>query len=202
MAFIIEDGISRRRANSYVSVDFFRDYSTDRGRTTLAALTDDAIEVLLIRATDYVETRWGLRFKGCRKTTYQGLSWPRLEAYNNEGLLFTGIPDQLCRAVVELAQRANGLDRLIADPPAPYPVKDGSGATVSASTGEIHSETKQAEGLRKTTTYAHSGLKSSRTITHTQLSGVSIQEFPQVTQLVADLINGSAGGYGNTVTKN
>lgn len=194
MAFILEDGIGRRGANSYVPLGFAQDYTTERGRTEFDGLADSALKILLIRATDYIELRWGQRFTGCRKTTTQGLSWPRLYAYDRDGVAIARVPEEICKATVELAQRAKGLSRLLADPPAPYPVTDASGAVVDVASGELLSETRTVGPITKRTTYAHSGLRSRSIITAAMLGGVTIQSFPEVERLILPLLAGSGEG--------
>lgn len=202
MTFIIEDGIGRRHANSYSSVDFARDYSATRGRTEFDALTEDAVEVLLVRATDYIELRWGQRFPGTKQVASQGLSFPVTGGYDAKGNKISGVPLVICRATVELAQRATGLDRLLPDPPSPFPSKDTSGGTADIKTGEVASETKTVGPLTKTTTYAHSGVQSARVVTSAHLSGITIQEYPEVVQMISTLIAGGAGGVGTQTVKN
>lgn len=63
MAFIVEDGTGVLNANSYATVQGFKDYFGDRG-TDVSAITDPTIQTLLVQATDYIETRWGLLFLG------------------------------------------------------------------------------------------------------------------------------------------
>lgn len=61
----VEDGSGVREANTYATVDFFKTYHNNRGNA-ISAITDNDIEKLLIVAADYIDTRWGLRFKGRR----------------------------------------------------------------------------------------------------------------------------------------
>ncbi len=70
MAFIVEDGTVVVGATSLASVAFADSYLSDRGRiaeggwqTSPAASKQAA----LISASDYLETRWGSRFKGIRR---------------------------------------------------------------------------------------------------------------------------------------
>ena len=76
---IVEDGSGVNNANSYVTSEYFTAFAAARG----AALPSDsdALAVLLIRATDYLET-FAYEYIGSRFSTTQGLSWPRIEAYS------------------------------------------------------------------------------------------------------------------------
>jgi len=86
MAVIVETGRGIRNANAYAPTSFVLAYLTDRNRdadwTAAGATVQDAAA---IAGTDYIETRWGQRFKGTREFT--------LEDVKAEGsVLFTGVP--------------------------------------------------------------------------------------------------------------
>lgn len=66
MAFIVEDGTGIKGATSYATVQFFKDYFADRP-DDVTGIADATIQTLLVEATDYIDTRWGLRFKGKRE---------------------------------------------------------------------------------------------------------------------------------------
>lgn len=67
MAFIVEDGTGVKGANSYGTLQGFKDYFTGRPDEAAAiALTDSVIQSLLVAASDYIDTRWGRRFLGSR----------------------------------------------------------------------------------------------------------------------------------------
>jgi len=66
MAFTVEDGSGVKGATSYTTVAFFRAYFADRG-IDVSSLTDDQVQAALVAATDYIDTRWGLRFLGRRR---------------------------------------------------------------------------------------------------------------------------------------
>lgn len=69
MAFTIENGSGIKGATSYVDVAFFKSYWTDRGIDVTSSMTDAVIQACLVKATDYIDTRWGLKFKGSRYWT-------------------------------------------------------------------------------------------------------------------------------------
>lgn len=62
---IVENGSGVKNANAYATVNFFKIYHTARGNS-ISAIADVTIDKLLIVATDYIDTRWGLKFKGQR----------------------------------------------------------------------------------------------------------------------------------------
>lgn len=63
----------------------------------------------IVRATDYIESLFGHRFRGQKASAEQGLHWPALYAYS-ESLLVEGVPDAVRRACAEYALRALSTD--------------------------------------------------------------------------------------------
>ena len=102
MAFIVEDGTGKPDANSYVSLAEADDYFLTRGNTEWTG-TDAEKEGALVRATDYLDGRYGLRFIGEKASQRQALAWPRKDA---EPYFQTEIPPKLRRACCELGLRA------------------------------------------------------------------------------------------------
>ena len=81
MAIVVETGAGLTSANSYLSEADFEAYCEDRGRT----FTGD-VEPALVRATAWIEARYGARFPGyALKGRNQGLSWPRYGACDRSG---------------------------------------------------------------------------------------------------------------------
>lgn len=67
MAFIVETGSGTPGANAYVPVAFVTDYLAARGRSTengWDALSDALRKAAIVKATDYIEQRWGPEFLG------------------------------------------------------------------------------------------------------------------------------------------
>ena len=70
MAIIVENGSGVPGANSYVYVAFMTAYLVSRDRETengYDTATAEAREAAIIKATQYVDTRWGPRFRGARE---------------------------------------------------------------------------------------------------------------------------------------
>lgn len=102
MAFVVEDGTAKVDATSYITVNEADDYFADRG--VIGWTGEDLIkQAALIRATDYIDGRFGQRFIGTKKTTVQALAWPRTDAADFED---TDIPVKLRFACCEYALRA------------------------------------------------------------------------------------------------
>jgi len=109
MALVVQDDTGTETdANSYISVAYFDTYWTDRGNTDAVALEDAAVEVLLIKATDYIETVYYGNWQGERYNDTQNTEFPRTIDSEN-----VGIPTRLKKACAELAWKANSGDLLI-----------------------------------------------------------------------------------------
>lgn len=127
MAFTLEDGSGVEGANAYIDVSFYRDHHTDRGNTAHSDFTDTDTMAGIIRASEYADKRWGVQFRGLRKIQGQGLEWPRMDAFDNDGYLFNGstaIPPQLQKAIAEYGLRALICGVLAPDPILPVPKRD------------------------------------------------------------------------------
>jgi len=69
MAIIIEDGTGVKGAQAYGTVAAFEVYMAARG-IDITGLTEPIKENSLVNATDYIDTRWGLRLLGQRLYEY------------------------------------------------------------------------------------------------------------------------------------
>lgn len=125
MAFVVEDGTGKQDANSYADVSFADAYFSERG---VAAWTGDAgvKQQALIKATDYIDLRFSVWFKGVVLNPDQALSFPRT------GILgVSGVPVRLAKAACEYALRALSAE-LTSDP-----VVDDSCLQVASKTEKI-----------------------------------------------------------------
>ena len=104
MTLIVEDGSIVENANSYVSVDDARTFASLRGVTLPAS--DAEVEVLLIKATDFIEAQ-RLRFQGSKVNQDQALQWPRTGVYvDGFEVASDSIPYELRNAQILLAIEA------------------------------------------------------------------------------------------------
>ena len=108
MAIVVETGASITGANSYVTTDDLRDYADLRG---LSYPSDDVdIEILLIKATDYLES-FRDRYKGDKSASTNALQWPRTDVYIDGYLLSkTTIPEELKNAQIQIALDAQSVE--------------------------------------------------------------------------------------------
>lgn len=69
MTFTVEDGTGVSGANAYTTVAEYKNFHTERGTQSVldADFTDPEIQQAIVRATDFIEQRWGLRFLGQRQ---------------------------------------------------------------------------------------------------------------------------------------
>lgn len=106
--FIVENGTGVADANSYISVDEFKEYWTDRN-VDYTSKSDTEIQASLIKATQYLDTKY--KFIGFKYTYNQALEFPRYNAYDKNGYLVTDIPNCLKYALNEAsAIELNGSD--------------------------------------------------------------------------------------------
>lgn len=132
MAFLVEDGSGVEGANAYVAVAFVTTHHTDRGQTAWGDFGSQEQQAAIIRASDYVDKRFGRQFRGFRQSKRQGLEWPRLSAFDDDGFLLSGtddLPRQLQRGVAEYALRAIICGTLSPDPISPVPKQDLTDST-------------------------------------------------------------------------
>lgn len=110
MAITVETGAGVSGANSYVTTDDLRDFADLRG---LSYPSDDAdIEILLIKATDYLENLRD-RFKGVKTAAANPLQFPRADLYiDGFSVGSTEIPQELKNAQIQLALDAQTVDLL------------------------------------------------------------------------------------------
>ena len=101
MALIIEDGTNVASASSFVTVAECQAYAAARGLELPA--TDAAIEILLIKAMDFINSL-EFDFQGWRVNNAQLHTWPREGAYLfSESILVSEIPQILKDAQCRLA---------------------------------------------------------------------------------------------------
>lgn len=113
MAFTHEDGSGVQDANAYATIAEVTAYLTDRGRqaeNTWSTRTTAEQEAAIIKASDYIDKRWGGSFRGKRNASSadQGLEWPRTGACDDDGFEYASdaLPKALIQATAEYAVRA------------------------------------------------------------------------------------------------
>lgn len=138
----VEDGTGLEDANTYASVSETDDYHALRGNAQWDELSNNAKESALVKATDYIDTRWGGRFRGSPLESGQALEFPRANLKDRYGRDITGVPDKVKKAAAEYALRAIVSDLM------PDPEFDSTGARVTRRTeivGPIEETVEYAE---------------------------------------------------------
>lgn len=205
MAFQVETGSGDAGANAYVSVAYFRTHHTDRGNSANADFTDPDVQAGIIRASEYVDKRFGIRFVGLRKTKGQGLEWPRIDAFDADGYLLSGaddLPRNLEKAVAEYALRAliNGV--LAPDPILPVPKQDMTDSLgtrdTDVITGEVTRKRDRVGPLEEERWY-ESRTKAltrnlgvgARAVQSSTLNDFNIPEYPEADLWLEELLRSS-----------
>lgn len=105
MAFTPEDGTGVTGANAYCSVaDADSYFVLHRSSATWSAKTTTEKQTAILEATAWIDSEYrGMWVGSGILMATQGLSWPRTEAYDAEGRLMTGVPQDVVSATCELA---------------------------------------------------------------------------------------------------
>lgn len=199
MAFTVENGSGVTGANAYIAVVFFREYHADRGRVTTPAIDDAAAQVSIVRASDYIDQRFGQRFRGDRQQKSQGLEWPRISAFDNDGYLLDDVPSQIQRACAEYALRAFVLGELLPDAPRAAPsqnLADPAAPVTGAAqpSGVVRSQARQVGPLRTSNTFMSQAevqalLRDRSAMAGGLVSGVYIPEYPAADLWLQEVID-------------
>lgn len=113
MAFEVETGTASSTANSYVAVADADTYHADRGNTLWASLSTAQKQYALVRASDFLDSRFGHRIDGGYKVDEdQALEWPRIGFVDGDGFSIDSnvVPVPWKRACMEMALRAFDAD--------------------------------------------------------------------------------------------
>lgn len=188
MAFVVEDGSGLELANAYETLEEFKEHHDDRG-VDYSAFTDPQIQVGLVKAADYVDKRFGRRFRGCKLSRVQGLEWPRTSAYTDDDYLFSGVPVVLKKAIAEYAMIVLQLGRDLAPMPAPdFGIQDpATGEVSNDSSGKIIEKIEEVGPIKESTTYAE-GNSTGKPMVGTGNLSQQIPEYPQADLWIEELI--------------
>lgn len=189
MAFTVETGDGTVGANAYVAAAFVDTYHLDRLNVGWSG-ADDAKEAAIIKASEYIDKRFGRKFRGTKKTSTQGLEWPRHSALDNDGLLYPSIPEPLQKAVAEYALRAFNLTNLMPDPGIGFTDRDatGVGSTQGGTPGgQITSDRKKVGPIETEQRFARVGNED---VGHGSavVQGHLLPAFPEADLLIEELL--------------
>ena len=198
---VVESGTGTATANSYISLTDANTYHSLRGNSKWNDWSDEKKEYAIIRSTDYIDARFGRRFRGFRLLTYQPLEWPRLDAFDDDGFLlgFAGqLPKQLVKATAEYALRALLYNVLAPDPTLITPPQSMETGVVELTQddmpgGTVISRTSKVGPIEQTIRYQtraqmEGGVETSRSVQSSLVSDENIPEYPQADILIEWLL--------------
>lgn len=195
MAFTVEDGSGDNEANAYITVEFFRDHHEDRGRAT-DDYVDGAVQSAIVKATDYVDQRFGTRYRGERKTLDQALEWPRIDAIDNDGyeLGTDRIPRKLKMGVAEYALIVLGLTggELLPNPAPPFATVDEDGNVTGGASGQAIRVREKVGPLEEEVYYARATNTGKNVASKSDLvADLHIPEYPRADLWIQELLRNS-----------
>lgn len=205
MAFTVETGSGIAGANAYASVAFVDDHHSDRGNSAWGSIDATTKQQAIVRATDYIDKRFGRKFRGFKMEIQQTLQWPRLDAFDDSGYIYGNdgtLPGQLMRACAEYALRAAIYTVLSPDPILPAPqqsFEDGAPARGEAVTGTVSRKIERVGPIEEETAYEtpamslsrRQGTEGNRSIQSTLVNDFSIPEYPEADMWLEELLNRS-----------
>ncbi len=188
MTLTVEDGTGLVNADAYISVADADTYFLASANATWAAATSPAKEVAIIKATRYIEKRFGTKWKGLIASSEQGLGWPRRYVYDERGTeLVDQVPVQIARACAEYAVQA------LANPLIPetvYPIADGAPVPF----GRINRKVEKVGPVYEETYYSTGGAHASRVGSGSSLvDGDKVVQYPEADFLIGPFIKSTKG---------
>lgn len=155
MALIVETGAGLPNANGFISVADADAYFLEVANVAWTGSVP-VKEGAIVRATRYMEKRYGYRWAGTIASSDQGLSWPRKNVYDETGTqLLDQVPKAIAQACAEYALIALTRDLI---PGFIYPVEDGAPVPF----GRITRKLERAGPIVEETYYSSSGANASR----------------------------------------
>lgn len=189
MAFTVEDGTGLSTSNAYLSVADFTTHHTDRNVTSVVdgAFETAEIQGALVQATDYIDKRFGRRFRGWRRSRAQALEWPRTDAFDDDDYLLPLVPEQLKKATAEYALIVLQLGRGLAPiPGTPFPIVETDGTVTSEASGALRRSRDKVGPIEEEREYM-SALETNKPMTSTGNSIQNIPEYPQADLWIEEL---------------
>ena len=202
MALIVEDGSAKTDSNAYWGLSDVDTYHSDRDNSVWADFSDAKKSAAIIRATDYIDKRFGKRFRGMRSNKSQALEWPRFNALDNDDFFLSGVdavPRNLQKAMAEYALRAAQIGVLAPDPIAPVPAQSmETGAAErdpSVVTGEVSRSRDKVGPIEEERWYETSSRTSTRNLAagakavqSSMVNDFIIPEYPEADLWIEELL--------------
>ncbi len=194
VTIVAEDGSADPDANSYVTEVEADSYHEQRGNVYWNLLDTDQRRTCLIRATDFIDKRFGQRFRGYRMQKDQALSWPRLSAFDDDEYSIDGVPAKLKKATAEYALRAAIYNVLAPDPNRAVVSQDMSSQTPNSTSqdivvGTVKLLTQKVGPLEKTVEYDNKQQQlSSRSTQSNVVNDFYVPQYPEADLLIEHLL--------------
>lgn len=200
MPLVVETGDGNADANAYISHDYASDYHELRGNSKWVGATAGQRTASIVKATDYIDKRFGRWFRGERTSAEQGLEWPRIDAIDDDGFVLDGIPAKLKRACAEYALRALVYSVLAPDPARPVPGQnfelgqDLSDTEQDIITGRVELKREKVGSLEIETRYDNTLSKSNvatvgiRSQYSQSVNDYDIPAYPEADMWIEDLL--------------
>lgn len=188
MPLVVEDGTGLVGADAYTSVADADAYFLASANATWAAATVPAKEVAIVKATRYMEKRFGTKWKGLIASSEQALGWPRRYVYDERGTeLVDQVPVQIARACAEYAVQAL-INPLI--PETVYPIADGAPVPF----GRINRKIEKVGPIYEETYYSTGAAHVSRVGSGSSLvDGDKVVQYPEADFLIGPFIKSTKG---------
>lgn len=193
MAFLVEDGSGLAGANGYITAAYFTTHFEDRGIDVSTYSTAD-ISSAIVRATDYVDKRFGPKFRGFKKTRNQGLEWPRLDAFDNDDYLYydvDAIPRALKKGVAEYTLLAAQMTNLLPTPAPAMPTIDPeTGEVTAAASGALVYQKNKVGPIEQGKAFADMSklIASNKSSSSSVTSAYNLPEYPVADEWIRELI--------------
>ncbi len=199
--FVVEDGSANPAATSYMTVAAADQHHENNGNAYWLALSNSVKQTALNRATQYIDKRFGRRFRGDRRARYQALQWPRLDAFDDDGFFLSSsneLPPELLKATAEYALRAALYNVLAPDAPRAVPGQDmsdtdnpNSGEDVQA--GQLRSISDKIGPIAEAKTFITNAEIASKVGSNRSAQGILnndfiIPEYPEADMWIERLI--------------
>ena len=188
MALTVEDGTGLVGADAYISVANADTYFQATANATWAAATIPDKEVAIVKATRYMEKRFGTKWKGLIASSEQALGWPRRYVYDERGTeLVDQVPVQIARACAEYAVQAL-VNPLI--PETVYPIADGAPVPF----GCINRKVEKVGPIYEETYYSTGGAHASRVGSGSSMvDGDKVVQYPEADFLIGPFLKSTKG---------
>lgn len=188
MAIVVENGTGLLTSDAFISEADADAYFAAIGNAVWAAATTAAKEQAIVKATRYMEKRFGARWKGLIASSTQALSWPREFVYDERGTeLDDQVPVAIAHACAEYAVHALSNDLI---PPVIYPVADGAPVPF----GRINRKVEKVGPVYEETYYSTGGVHASKVGSGSALVDKDrVVQYPEADFLVGPFLRNTKG---------